>query len=377
MFFHDPSQKETNMDLTELTKQLRRPLKVGGVPKALTPRNFGPQRESSDIDGSRSWDLPAATLADAVDCETRRRQLVASLKEAIRIEFFTIPPYLTAMWSIIDDNSSVYATLKDIAIEEMYHFAFVCNMLVAISDDGLEVADFKPSYPNKLPGGARPYLRVSLRKCDKMQIEKFADIESFDSGGDIDTIGEFYATLQASFVQYIGECKPTLKTDRQVDYAPVFKIESKEDVEKAIGIIAGQGEGKPKDDDPTDPTDGGLAHYFQFKELEFGVRYKKIGGKWQFDNSDPISLPQCYDMADIPCGGYDTSSMPADARELLVNFRDAYSLVLSTLTSVWNDGGDMFDAIYPFMGRMTTYGRVLMTKDIGADLGKYGPDFIV
>jgi hypothetical protein len=210
-----------------------------------------------------------------------------------------------------------------------------------------------------------------------MQVEIFADIESFDSGGSVDTIGEFYAALRDSFVQYIRECNPTLNTDRQADYFPVFKIQTKDDVEKAIEIITRQGEGMPKDGDPTDPADGGLAHYFQFKELEYGVRYKKIDGKWRFDNSDPVNLPSCFDMADIPIAGYDTSSMPADARALLLKFRDAYKCVLSALTDVWNNGTSLDDAIYPFMQDMTTHARALMTKDIGGGLGKYGPDFKV
>ncbi len=350
------------MDISELTKRLRRPLKVGGAVKTMADRSLEFSEESP---------------GNAVDCTTRKNDLMDSLKEAIRIEFFTIPPYLTAMWSIIDKESCVYKTLFGIAVEEMYHFAFACNMLVAISDDKLEIADFAPSYPNKLPGCARPHLEVSLRQCDKMQVEIFADIESFDSGGGVDTIGKFYAALQVSFVQYILECKPSLKTDRQVDYSPVFKIQTKDDVERAIGVISHQGEGVPKDGDPTDPTDGGLAHYFQFKELEYGVHYRNIDGKWRFDNSDPVSLPPCYDMADIPNTGYDTNSMPADARDLLVKFRESYKVVLSALTDVWNNGASLDDAIYPIMENMTTHARALMTKDIGVGLGKYGPDFKV
>ena len=280
------------------------------------------------------------------------------------------------MWSIVDATSPVYQTLREIAVEEMYHFAYACNMLVSLTDDRLEMSDFLPTYPAHLPGGARPLLEVSLRKCDKWQIEKFADIESFDSGGCIDTIGEFYAALQASFVEYIQECNPVLDTRRQ-EASWIFKIESKEDVEKAIDIITGQGEGKPRSNDPRDPTDPskGLAHYFQFKELEFGLRYKEIGGKWQFDNSDPVAMPATFDMADIPTNGYDENILPANARDSLLKFRTAYAEVLTKLASVWNEGADLSDAIYYPMFDMTTHARALMQIDIGAGLGTYGPDF--
>src|SRR3954464_7081936 len=71
--------------------------------------------------------------------------LEESLQSAVKLEFATIPLYLAALWSIKDPPKppqqgswsqstcyGAYAVLRGIAVEEMLHFALVCNMLTTI-----------------------------------------------------------------------------------------------------------------------------------------------------------------------------------------------------------------------------------------------------
>ena len=56
---------------------------------------------------------------------------------AIEVEHSVIPPYLTAMYSIISDGTDheawVAGTVRDVVIEEMLHMTIACNVLNAVS----------------------------------------------------------------------------------------------------------------------------------------------------------------------------------------------------------------------------------------------------
>ena len=51
---------------------------------------------------------------------------------AIKLEFATIPPYLTALWSIKDSAAPAARSILEIVLEEMLHMATMCNVLTAI-----------------------------------------------------------------------------------------------------------------------------------------------------------------------------------------------------------------------------------------------------
>lgn len=103
------------------------------------------------------------------------------LQTALEIEHSTIPPYLTAQWSIRDGyNRQVHRIIKTIVRQEMLHMALVANLMNAVGGKpSLIHSTFMPQYPSKLPGGLEPSLVVSLEKLSPelvknvfMQIEK-------------------------------------------------------------------------------------------------------------------------------------------------------------------------------------------------------------
>src|SRR5690349_22456767 len=81
--------------------------------------------------------------------------LEAYLNAALRLEHATIPPYLTALYSMHPGaNLDARRVLRAVVVEEMLHLTLVANVMNAL---GLEVdltaGDFVPVYPARLPDG--------------------------------------------------------------------------------------------------------------------------------------------------------------------------------------------------------------------------------
>ena len=141
-----------------------------------------------------------------INIETKE-DLMQALQIAIELEHATIPPYITAYFSIKPGyNQEVSDLIRSVVMEEMLHMSLACNLLNAIG--GSPVIDkpgFVPAYPTGLPGSLRPGLTVHLRKCSIAQIEDvFMSIE--EPGETIKpkedhemTIGWFYHIIKKGF----------------------------------------------------------------------------------------------------------------------------------------------------------------------------------
>ena len=72
----------------------------------------------------------------------------------MQLEHATIPPYLTALYSIIPGtNSDAFHVLRVVAVEEMLHLTLVANVLNAVGGvPDLTAAGFRPALPG-LPAG--------------------------------------------------------------------------------------------------------------------------------------------------------------------------------------------------------------------------------
>ena len=70
--------------------------------------------------------LPRQPLDTVADLRT-------ALGNAIKLELGTIPPYLTALFSIKPGaNAAAGAIVRSVVIEEMLHLSLACNMLNAV-----------------------------------------------------------------------------------------------------------------------------------------------------------------------------------------------------------------------------------------------------
>lgn len=100
------------------------------------------------------------------------------LQTAILIEHSTIPPYLTALYSI-KDGTNVLASqiIRSVAVEEMLHMIMVCNVMNAVNiQPSVNQPQNYPTYPMKLPMNVDFY--VGLETFSPNSISTFIAIES-------------------------------------------------------------------------------------------------------------------------------------------------------------------------------------------------------
>jgi hypothetical protein len=100
------------------------------------------------------------------------------LQTAILIEHSTIPPYLTALYSIKDGTNILPSQIiRSVAVEEMLHMIMVCNVMNAVSiQPSVNRPQNYPNYPMKLPLNVDFY--VGLETFSSNSIATFIAIES-------------------------------------------------------------------------------------------------------------------------------------------------------------------------------------------------------
>eukprot|EP00795_Rhopilema_esculentum_P016980 gene16980-8483_t len=146
-------------------------------------RDLSPRKRRMVIDWL-SQDRPKVGRIENLISIQRLRML---LQNAVELEHATIPPYLTALWSIRDGyNRQVYRIIKVIIRQEMLHMALAANVLNAVGGHpSLNHSTFIPQYPSNLPGGVEPDLIVPLEKLSPELIKNvFMRIEKPDTNLD-------------------------------------------------------------------------------------------------------------------------------------------------------------------------------------------------
>jgi hypothetical protein len=267
-----------------------------------------------------------------------------ALQAAVELEFFTLPPYLTAMWSIKDENHVAADIIREVAYEEMQHMALACNMLAAIGGTPrINRPPSIPEYPRPMPGGVKPQLIIGLSGLTKAAVDVFMAIEEPEVIVPLPAlemiqetfprIGAFYEAIQRAF----HEVNPAINVERQITgpLAPMV-VANLKDVENAISLIRVQGEGtnvSPAVDSPTH-----LAHYYLFKELkkERKLVYDPAAKTYQ---PTPMPFPDTYPVAPVPAGGYRYDEVKPQAAALLRQFDHAYTKLLDELQSAWTGSG--------------------------------------
>jgi hypothetical protein len=300
--------------------------------------------------------------------------LKKSLQAAVCLEFATVPVYLCGMWSIKnqDDDEPVFAAIKSIVMDEMFHMGLACNMLTTIGGTPeVNTETSLPKYPGPLPGGVRPSLRIALTGLTKDVLDKsYMQIE-YPEGGPIElfrgetypTIGEFYDAILEAFRKLTPS---QISGDRQLTRGQkLFAIKTLADAEKAITRIKRQGEGTSQSPF-SDDFEKELAHYYKFAELWHGHKFvKNAAGKWK-PEGDPIPFPEVYPMAEVPEGGYGEST----------DFDMHFTTMLNHLQQAWAEGtpAELTSAVNA-MHNLEGPARKLIQTPIEGGTGNYGPDF--
>jgi Ferritin-like len=236
-----------------------------------------------------------------------------ALQKAIELEHATIPPYLTAYYTLRGTSPGGAAArqiLHSIVIEEMLHMHLACNILNAIGGaPAINTPNFIPTYPGPLPmgiGGADG-LVVGIKRYSKATVQNtFMEIEepenpihipvmaTFDAiEPSYETIGQFYTAI-GNEITRLGNSIFTGDPARQVPGARIVK-----DVAtalEAIATIVTQGEGTP-----TSPADSSTeyAHYYRFEELFMGMRIVVDSSSLTGYSFDPNQKIVVDDVADV------------------------------------------------------------------------------
>ena len=298
----------------------------------------------------------------SADCLASLYPLV---QNAIELEHATIPPYLTAMFSLKPGaEKETWAIIHSIVIEEMMHMTIAANILNALGGKpDINHPAFVPNYPTALPMGIGTGLIVSLAKYSRDQVKNvFMEIEEpenpinfpvkmslMESAPDYHTIGEFYEALKEKIDKIAPDELPgDPKLQVVSPYYPsdlLFPVLTKQNAMDAIDIIVEQGEGT--ETLPIDP-EGEVAHYYKFEELYIGKRlvvdpsvkegYSFSGADIPFDPDNVLPI-----FADTKSYMFANGS---EERRRCDEFNHSYQLLLNALHSTFNGFPDTLgDAI--------------------------------
>jgi rubrerythrin len=320
---------------------------------------------------------PLNTLAD----------LKNALQTAIELEHATIPPYLTANFTLFNTgNEEISNLIGSILGEEMLHMTISCNVLNAIGGNPvINKPGFIPRYPGTLPGGVESGLIVPIQKFSKELVkEVFMVIEEpetpipiplqgTEEGGE--TIGQFYTRIKnlitalETAAQAEGKTIFTGNPAHQVTYEKfypaslLFKIENEESAKRGIDIIIDQGEGTSTDPFVNPDDDAGKtepAHYYRFEEIYRGKTLQpKTGGGYIFgDPAIPFNPDKIPNMWPNP----KMNDYPRDSQAYVNSrfFNYNYTSLLNCLHKTFNGHPDQISTALGSMFALRLYALKLL-----------------
>ncbi|MFI0484406.1 ferritin-like protein [Actinomadura sp. 9N215] len=217
------------------------------------------------------------------------------LQYALQVEHITVPPYLTAMYTLRPGtNRSSFYVIRSVVLEEMLHMTLVSNLLNAVGGTPCVAhPEFVMKYPATLPLSAEN-ITVPLQHFSPEALRTFLRIEqpqSLTGPDDPDgwtSIGQFYAYIRRGLTNLIHELGEdavfTGTAGRQVgpdDFynsgGEVFKVTGRESALLALRVVSEQGEGLGDSiwdsDDQIFGEERQVAHYFRFNEIAEGRHY--------------------------------------------------------------------------------------------------------
>jgi hypothetical protein len=243
-------------------------------------------------DQSDNFDTASTTGIATLD------DLRTHLQWAIELEHATLPPYLTALYSLDPERNAEAAQLiSGVFVEEMIHLALAANLLNAVGGQPrLDAPHLLPRHPRTMPH-ADPSIELSLLPFGQEALEMFLRIEQPAHLGDpaegdnYETIGQFYDAIEKglrSLCAELGEDQVfTGDPTRQVAGGPFAHtaghLEPVTDLGSALAAleeIVEQGEGAARadvwdgDKDLFHPETKAVSHYYRFQELALGRRYQ-------------------------------------------------------------------------------------------------------
>jgi hypothetical protein len=316
------------------------------------------------------------------------------LRSAVKLEHSTIPPYLTAMFSLKPGaNQRIAHLIRSIVVEEMLHMTIAGNILISTGGKPeINTKHFVPHYPGPLPMSIGEDLIVGIEAFSiPLVANVFMAIEQPENEvpvrppavmaatpePEFATIGQFYDAVK-DLIQRLGPdifVKPTAPPQVVSGWFPsekLFPITCPDSACRGIDIIKLEGEGTStspfqSSDDP--------AHFYKFGEIVNGRQviptatgFAYQGAPILFDPSGVWPLKPNCKIADFPTG--------TQARTRIERFAYAYSTLLNALHETFNGQPEKLDAAIGMMYDLRVFAVALMQTDAGGDGGlTVGPSF--
>lgn len=340
-----------NFDLRRLTNLVKSAIEQIAVRDASVPlSNVASERDLREAKAMSAFNAAITNLQDDTELTASSQHLLDVIKHALRgalqLEFATVPLYLTALWSIIDQAHPVARSIRAVAHEEMLHLSLICNLLSALGERPVLTGSVVPKFPGRFPGGVHQELELYLEGYGPKALQTFMEIERPEKpipiiGEPIErfpeedtTIGEFYEAI----LEAIKKLNPPLDPKRQIAGPFTWFVMTKiEHVEEAITLIMAQGEGAHGV--PFSRYPQYLSHYYRFKSLEMLTELHWDESAKALRKGDAIPPPSVFTLAPASPNGYGPAT-PRALRNANDCFEENYSKMLRLLEESWLEGGD-------------------------------------
>lgn len=311
-----------------------------------------------------------------------------AVQQAIELEHATIPPYLTANFTLHNTgNDDISNLVGSILGEEMLHLSIASNVLTAIGGSPvLNKPPFIPTYPGGLPGGVETGLQVPIAKFSLdlvenvfMVIEEPEDpiqIKSLKIADNQLTIGEFYEKIKKQIKElekaarkkgktiFTGNPKLQMTFEKFFPKKLLFPITNEKTACRGIDIIVNQGEGTTIDPfvNPDDTMTSEPAHYYRFQEIVKGKKlvkdpkaksgYSYSGDPIPFNNKLIPNMRANPKMDDYPIDSL------AYVNSKLFNY--SYTSLLNSLHRAFNGEPEQINAAMGLMFSVRLYALKLL-----------------
>ncbi|MEL7417663.1 MAG: ferritin-like protein [Cyanobacteria bacterium J06629_2] len=299
------------------------------------------------------------------------------LTQALKIEHATIPPYITALYSMKPGtNIEAFQILRTVAVEEMLHLTLAANVFNAVGGDIKSVLtdpDFMPTYPTVLPTGETDF-EVGLSKFSRETVRTFLNIErskEAEPGQPVVvprehknyilqvrhrephysfySIGQFYGEIirglhalhkEMGDDLFCGDRSKQITKEYYYDgggeIIPVTDLKS---AIMALREIQEQGEGSGKE--RIYDGDRELSHYYRFHQLIAGEdEGANCGQYYVIDREDP-------EQSDLP--GHPTGE------KFAVDWDAVYPIIENPKLSDYPEGSELNTAAQEFLASYTDF----------------------
>lgn len=324
----------------------------------------------------QSVDLESLDIAQLIyqpisDLDTLRK----AAQLAVKVEFTTIPAYLTGLYSISDRSSNAYQALRSVVIEEMFHVNQAANILVAIGGAPVFTGAMVPTYPSYLPSASTsassPLPYVVLAPATRavfqnvyMAIETPAPWDAPPEGANYQTIGQLYKALWDGIencVALFGESavfKPQAGAEQRSDIylgkfgGKVIEVTDLASAQLAIQQIVAQGEGAVSDSHPLVAAQpyGAYEHYGMRTDGTYGPI---LGTPYELSHyykflmvANSANLPETLPIISNPKTSDFANPKAAHAAE---TFNLCYSVMLEALQLSFTASGTSADLYFKFV----------------------------